>query len=146
MSLNPDSRAMIVTCLQQKIVIMKNILDITKEIEVQANQPELALGDLLVTRENWIERVDKCDRLIQQELSSLPEETIAQWDCLLTDKPCSLEEEDIRQMVAEFRGYLQRVLEIDKRTMVVLNEQKNKMKIELSQPQKQPGMDTLFHT
>ena len=58
----------ILECLEQKRILMEQILNITKQMEVQAMEESINLGDLLDQRGLLMQRVDKCNLLIQSRL------------------------------------------------------------------------------
>ena len=54
----------IILCIQQKLVLMTNILNISKQVEVRCSQPEIELGNLLQKRKLFMDRIDKCNGLL----------------------------------------------------------------------------------
>lgn len=63
----------ILLCLEQKEILLTEILNLTKQIEVRCSEPEIDLDHLLEQRAPLIIRVEKCDRLIQNLVCELPE-------------------------------------------------------------------------
>ncbi len=61
-------------CLEQKSILLTQILNLTKQIEVRSNEPEIKLEHFLDQRSGLMQRVDKCNHLIAFQLSQLPEE------------------------------------------------------------------------
>lgn len=54
------------SCLDQKVVLLTKMLNLTKQIEVQTRNEDIFLDDLLADRGNCIERYNKCSLLIKQ--------------------------------------------------------------------------------
>lgn len=63
----------ILLCLEQKEILLTEILNLTKQIEVRCSEPEITLDHLLEQRAPLIVRAEKCDRLIQSLVRELPE-------------------------------------------------------------------------
>lgn len=60
-------------CLEQKKLLLENIVDLTRQIEVRCLQPEIDLEDFLEKRGGFMMRVDKCERLITVLAQQLPD-------------------------------------------------------------------------
>jgi hypothetical protein len=58
-------------CLEQRTIFMTSICDITKQLQVKAAQDEIQFGDLLDTRQDYMNRIDRCNALIQSQLGQL---------------------------------------------------------------------------
>lgn len=61
-------------CLEQKEILLTDILNLTKQIEVRCGEPEANLEHLLEIRAALMTRCDKCDRLLESLAGQLPEE------------------------------------------------------------------------
>lgn len=88
----------IMACLEQKVILMTQILNITKQIEVQCKQPEVNLENLLDTRGDLMERTKKCDhfiRVLAQQLDDDQKERIQQ---ILNGSAVDCSEEEQRAM------------------------------------------------
>ena len=57
----------ITECLNQKVVLLTKIVNITKQIEVQSKNEDMFLDDLLVERGSCIERFNRCNLLVKQQ-------------------------------------------------------------------------------
>ena len=62
------------TCIEQKNILLTSLLNLTKQIEVQANQDEFNLNELLLKRQIFIDRTIKCDEIIKQQIKSFSAE------------------------------------------------------------------------
>ncbi|MEG2814057.1 MAG: hypothetical protein RSA79_05595, partial [Oscillospiraceae bacterium] len=52
-------------CLEQKNIFITNIINITNQIIVLSSQPIVNLENLLNERQNNMDRIDKCNALIE---------------------------------------------------------------------------------
>jgi len=76
---------LITTCLEQKVTLFTDMLNISKNIEVQTRQEQVVLDDLLAKRKMLMDRVDKCNALIVRELGYLSETPRIHWQSMLRD-------------------------------------------------------------
>lgn len=63
----------ILLCLEQKEILLIEILNLTKRIEVRCAEPEIHLEHLSEQLGPLIARTEKCDRLIASLVGALPE-------------------------------------------------------------------------
>ncbi len=77
---------LVTTCLEQKVTLFTDMLNISKKIEVQTRQDQVILDDLLAKRKTLMDRIDKCNALIGRELGYLPEAQRLHWQTMLQDK------------------------------------------------------------
>ncbi|HMM07158.1 MAG TPA: hypothetical protein PKD52_10920 [Clostridiales bacterium] len=76
---------LVTTCLEQKVTLFTDMLNISKKIEVQTRQDQVILDDLLAKRKILMDRIDKCNALIGRELGYLPETQRLHWQTMLRD-------------------------------------------------------------
>lgn len=124
----------ILLCLEQKNLLMKDILNLTRRIEVKAAQEEVVLDAPLAERQNRIDRLIKCDKLISDEMVSIDNESKAHLRDLLAGKAEVAADENETKMVELVNGtksYLSRTLEIDKSAMAILQQKREEARIAL---------------
>lgn len=124
----------ILFCLEQKNLLMKDILNLTRRIEVKAAQEEVVLDAPLAERQNRIDRLIKCDKLISDEMASIDNESKAHLRDLLAGKAEVAADENETKMVELVSGtksYLSRTLEIDKSAMAILQQKREEARIAL---------------
>lgn len=124
----------ILLCLEQKNLLMKDILNLTRRIEVKAAQEEVVLDAPLAERQNRIDRLIKCDKLISDEMASIDNESKAHLRDLLAGKAEVAADENETKMVELVNGtksYLFRTLEIDKSAMAILQQKREEARIAL---------------
>lgn len=124
----------ILLCLEQKNLLMKDILNLTRRIEVKAAQEEVVLDAPLAERQNRIDRLIKCDKLISDEMASIDNESKAHLRDLLAGKAEVAADENETKMVELVNGtksYLSRTLEIDKSAMAILQQKREEARIAL---------------
>ena len=122
--------------LDQKEILIKDIMDLTKRIDIEVKQDEFVLDQLLADRQNRIDRVIRCDKLITQALEG--SEDKAHINRILkgkTEKTNNEYEEKIKSKSDSIRNYFSRTLEIDKEANTILlsrREEARKMLEEIS--------------
>ena len=124
----------ILLCLEQKNLLMKDILNLTRRIEVKAAQEEVVLDGPLAERQNRIDRLIKCDKLISDEMASIDDESKSHLRDLLSGKTEVAIGETETKMVELVNGtktYLSRTLEIDKSAMSILQQKREEARIAL---------------
>lgn len=113
-------------CMEQKLILLTKISDITKQIEVRSRQKEISLGDLADQRQLYINRLKKCQQMIESACQCLPPERqerrrqilsgrFAEEDCtaeeaklLVLGKKCRVVRQETLSMDAEARERLQK--------------------------------------
>lgn len=130
----------IVLCVQQKLVLMTNILNLSKQIEVRCSQPEIELGNLLQDRKVYMDRIDKCNSLLSKLTSELPSDEKERVEHLLSGKAepedCSKEERSILQSVQKYNGYLQQAIALDKDASKFMQKQCDEMRANINKQRK----------
>lgn len=108
---------MLVACLDQKLVLLTKISDITKQIEVQSCQKEIELGDLPDQRQIYIDRLKKCEQVITDSYQSMAEEQQVRRKKILSgDFPkeeCTEEETELLEYAIKCRDILNKTLAMD---------------------------------
>lgn len=64
--------------MQQKVIFITQVSNLTKQMEVRSKQEEIDLGDLLERRKNLLERITKCDELIAKTLKEANSATLTE--------------------------------------------------------------------
>lgn len=127
----------LVMCLEQKVILLTNILDLTKQIEVQAAEEDAQLDALITQRQAAMGRIDKCCALIDQLLEELPEAERSTWNTLLGGQagPAggNADEETAHQLSVQYRNLLSKVAELDKRANEILRRQHTELQELLNQ-------------
>lgn len=121
-------------CLEQKSLLMKDIMNLTKRIEVEARQEEFELNALLADRQNRIERIIKCDKLISDELGTLDCDSKKHLKELLDgNEGAAGSEAEIKMVEAVLatKNYLNRTREIDKSAMAILVQKREEARAAL---------------
>ncbi len=124
----------ILLCLEQKNLLMKDILNLTRRIEVKAAQEEVVLDGPLAERQNRIDRLIKCDKLISDEMASVDDESKSHLRDLLagkTEVAIGETETKMVELVNGTKAYLSRTLEIDKSAMAILQQKREEARIAL---------------
>lgn len=111
------SNKMLAAYLDQKLVLLTKISDITKQLEVQSSQKDIQLGDLPEQRQVFIDRLKKCEQMIAesyQPMTGAPKERRKR--ILSGDFPkeeCTAEETELLEYVHKCRNVLQKTLAMD---------------------------------
>lgn len=93
MNNNVDALESILECLRQKEILITNSLDLTKQIEVQSKQEEIEIDNLITNRQTMIDRMAKCDALIEKLLSEFDEEERIEWQNIILHKVVKTDDE-----------------------------------------------------
>lgn len=137
----------IMTCLEQKVILMTHILDITKQIEVRCNEPEVKLEHLLDQRQDLMQRVNKCDSLIHSLTGQLPAEQQNRVLDLLnrTIDDCDSEEQKALELVRRCNSIFQRAGSLDRSANEAIKKQYDDAKDHLRQLRKDGKGQNLFY-
>lgn len=137
----------IIACLEQKVVLMTKILDLTKQIEVRCRQPRIALDDFLDRRRTYMGRVDKCNHLISVLLADCSEDGRARLRKLMAGGAVGGETEEERKiegLAAKSRMIAQRATAVDRDANEELRRRYNEVRKELNAVRRQ-GVDAMFY-
>lgn len=109
----------IMICLEQKSILLTDILNLTKQIEVRCREPEIELEHLLEQRGSLMERVEKCSLLLKSLAGQLPSSqqprALSILDCSMEDKTsCDEEEQKALQLSIQCRSLFQRAAALDR--------------------------------
>ena len=121
----------LLTCLRQRVILMTGILDLTKQMEVQSKQNIPQMDDLLRQRQACMDRIDKCNALIQKEAASLQLDGYASLPHLLAgdaEQAVSDEDFEICSLVQTNRELLHSTITIDANAVQRIQEQKEFMR------------------
>ncbi|HEX3037504.1 MAG TPA: hypothetical protein VHO94_00735 [Oscillospiraceae bacterium] len=139
----------IVLCIQQKLVLMTNILNLSKQIEVRCSQPEIELGNLLQDRKVYMDRFDKCSTLLSKLTAELPSEEKEHMEQLLGGKAepedCSGEELSILKSVRKFNDYLQQAIALDKNATKHMKKQCDELRVTINKQRKTQENTSLYN-
>ena len=135
------SNDQIIACLEQKVILLTKILDLTKQIEVRCTQPDIVLDNFLTQRGAYMERIDKCDRLIRSLISQLPDEDDQKRLRQLIDakeevQVFSEEEKTIVHLCKECRSLIQHATAIDRCANQSLKKQYDSLKDKINASRK----------
>lgn len=101
----------------QRIVLLTSILDLTKQIEAQSCQEDIQLGDLPEQRQVYLDRLKKCNRIIDASVGKADPENRARLKSVLAANPdltsCTQEERRLAAYAQESRRLLDSILASD---------------------------------
>jgi len=142
----------IVICLEQKVILLTKVLDLTKQIQVRSRQPDIELDDFLDQRASYMKRVHKCNELISSITEQFPLEQQERIERVLnsevSEKECLEDELLILTLTKKSILLLQRTASIDKSAYEAIREQYNTVRDKLNQLRKEgktPFMFSNFH-
>lgn len=138
----------IALCVQQKLILMTNILNLSKEIEVKCSQPEIELNDLLQKRKNFMDRIDMCNALLMKITDELQPEEKRHIKQVLDGKAektaCGDDELPILQAAQMYNDYLQQAILLDKNSSQFMRKQYEEMKTVINQQRKRHGNTSMY--
>ena len=139
----------ILTCLEQKVILLTEILNLTKQIEVRSKENDIELDNFLDQRGIYIVRVNKCDDLILSLSKSLPLEQQTRLQQILhaeySEDECSKEELPLLKLSIECTELLQRTAVIDKSARDAIQEQCNELREKINLTRKNGNQQTMYN-
>lgn len=139
----------IITCLEQKEILLKRVMDLTKQIEVRTRQPDIILDDLLEQRVPYMKRVQKCDRLIASNIEQLEPEQQTRMkqvlNCEIPEAQCDAEELCIMKLVKSCNQILQRINVLNKSSYDAIKRQYDFVRDKLAELRKKGKTPNMFH-
>jgi hypothetical protein len=136
-------------CAQQKLILMTNIFNITKQIEVRCSQPEINLGDLLDKRQVFLERLEKCNRLISKMVNELPKpekermQHLLKGDAEMEDR--SADERELQNSARQWNDYLSQTIELNNNASDYMKRQCDDIKDEINNQRRSGSNQPLYN-
>lgn len=138
----------ILTCLEQKVIILTQILNLTKQIEVRSNEPNIDLDNFLEQRGAYIVRVNKCDHLIHSLSKDLTVEEQKRLDGILlgelSEAECRDEELPILKLSKECIVLLERAAVIDKSARDAIQKQCDELRKKVNDSRQNGNQETMY--
>lgn len=138
----------ILECLEQKKILMEQILNLTKQMEVQSLQESMNLSPLLEQRALLMQRVDKCNQLINTKLdehtSSEQERLRAVLARQLPEESCTPDERSMMSLTAEITRLFNRAASLNRSTTEILHAQYEDTKKNLASLKENGHQNELF--
>ncbi len=130
----------ILTCLEQKKILLTQILNLTKQIEVRCNEPEVELEHFLDQRGALMKRVDMCNNLIDSKIVQMPPEQQSRAAFILNgtsdENDCNPEELSVLQLVNQCDTLFHRAAALDQSANDAIKRQHSEVKEKLKQLRK----------
>lgn len=116
-------------CLEQKNVIVKEVMDITKRMEEESLKEEINLDSLIAERQSRIDRIKKCDQMLASTTDGLEESERERIQGIVNGSNSAdflnPNEEKMADYVVKTKADLKTTVEIDRRTMDILIQKRN---------------------
>ena len=135
----------VIICLEQKKILITDILDATKQIEVQSAQEDVQIDNLIEQRQIKIQRIKKCDELIKEKLKFLDVTEKERWDKIVMCGECSLNNDDEKkafELAGEIKALFIRTAELDKKAKENLQMQYEEAKENMASLRKNTASTT----
>lgn len=136
-------------CLEQKNIFMTNIVNLTKQIEVKAKQEEIDFEDVLVKREENMQRIDKCNKLIDDNLKDLlsneKEQVINALRGEIGEECQTPILKEISLLAKNYSALLERAIELDKMARECTVNRYNETKQKLSEIRSNNAKQNMYH-
>jgi hypothetical protein len=108
-------------CMEQKTILLTHIMNLTKQIEVRCKQTEIIFDNLLEERKAYIDRVAKCNKLIDYILEKTESREKEHLQKILSvsavAKASTAEEKRLLEYAINCKKYLRKILSLDKNTL-----------------------------
>lgn len=139
----------ILACLDQKVILLTQIWDLTKQIEIRCMQDDIQLDDFLEQRGIFIARVNKCNDLIDRLTKELPAEQQERITQLLQrkleDDDCkNKEEQRVLMLSKECRAILQKASVLDHSARAKIRKQCDDLREKINQERRTEDHDGMF--
>lgn len=135
-------------CLEQKKILMEQILNVTKQMEVQSLEETVDLDLLLEQRGQLMQRVDKCNVLIQSKIElqdpSEQERLRSLMSMRLAEDTCSPDEKRALDLVSEINTLYRQAASLNRSTLDLLLVQRENSKQQLAELKQQGEQNNLF--
>ena len=121
----------IIICLEQKIIFIKNIVNFSKQLEVKSQQEDIDFEDVLTKRLQSMERIDKCDFLINRYLSESEDaDDVVTIRGIISGNITATEPRfnTVLEHAKEYREMLQRARTIDNNAISIVKERHCELK------------------
>lgn len=114
-------------CMKQQLILLNNLLDITKQIEVQSRQHREDIAILADRRQVYIDRLQKCRALIDAACREFPEDRRERRKKIISghfaEEDCTPEEKILLDLGRKSDGVLQETLALDREARGRLTEE-----------------------
>lgn len=108
----------ILDCLEQKKLLMTESLNITKQLEVQSKQEEDEVSEIVDRRQILIDRMKKCDLLINKSLEEMEDSNNReQWSAVIADSEVKTDDEMLKKAVeykSEINSLCSQIVDLNK--------------------------------
>jgi len=138
----------IVVCLEQKVILLTKVLDLTKQIQVRSKQSDIELDDFLEQRASYMKRVHKCNDLISSITEQIPPNEQKRFNQVLNseipEKECNDDELLVLDLTKKSTQLLQRTAFLDKSAYEAIKAQYNSVRDKLNQLRKEGKTPSMF--
>jgi hypothetical protein len=145
-----DYMEQLILCLEQKIILLTKILNITKQIEVRSAQPEIELEDFLEQRGVFIERLNKCNTLINSIISELPSAQKSRTKMLLnlqaSESDCNSDEQKILKLSKKCSELIKRITDLDTVAHQRIKKERDELMEKINELRKKEYKETPYQT
>jgi hypothetical protein len=139
----------IITCLEQKVILLTKVLDLTKQIQVRSRQPEIDLENFLEQRGSFMKRVQKCTDLVSSLTKQMPleqqERLTRLFHFAVTEEGCNEEELLILTLSQKCAALLQQTASLDRSAYNAIKKQSDDAREKLSQLRKEGKSPSMFY-
>lgn len=140
----------IIACLDQKIILLTQIWDLTKQIETRCMQADIELDNFLEQRGVFITRINKCNDLIARLTQELPPEQQERMEQLLqtevADENCGSEEErHILKLSRECQAILHKAAVLDQSARNKIQAQCDELREKINQERKTENHENMYN-
>nr|WP_319488387.1 hypothetical protein [uncultured Caproiciproducens sp.] len=138
-----------IACLDQKVILLTQIWDLTKQIEIRCTQVDIQLDNFLEQRGALIKRVNKCSNLIAHLTNDLPMEQKERMTQLLqmnvAEEGCNSEDELlILKLSKDCKTILQKAGVLDQSARNKIQEQCEVLRVKINQERKTEGNQNMY--
>lgn len=104
-------------CLGQKKILLINIFNLTKQLEARSIQPNIRYEDLPQQRQVYLDRLEKCEKLLSAYVDGMPAGENSRVEKILSGDiqqcECTADEQDYCEYGTQIRSLLNGIVAMD---------------------------------
>ena len=135
-------------CLVQKKILLINIFNLTKQLEARSMQPNIRYEDLPQQRQVYIDRLEKCEKLLSAYIDGIPAGENSRVEKILSGDirqcECTADEQDYCKYGTQIRSLLNGIVAMDNEILRNTKKERDKQQKRIKHLRKGIAEDELY--
>jgi hypothetical protein len=144
------SYEILTACAEQKIILLKKIKELSKEIELHSSEPGYSLTELPQQRQMFIDRLQKCDELLYTQINRQAPEDQERIHRILSvggnESARGAEELALYESGVKFRSILRDILAMDSVSIQRIKAEQEQLKKQMGHTKNTNGRDLFSYS